>query len=130
MDKEKLKEFNQILLKMRQDILEETSKLSSTIQGGSGKETRLPDPNDRASAETDARVLLRLGDRNRKLLLKIDEALKRIKDGTYGICEICGEEISEERLRYRPVTTQCIRCKTEQEDEEKQMKQNSARWPK
>lgn len=130
MDKEKLKEFNQILLKMKQSILEQTSKLSNTIQGGAGKETHLSDQNDRASAETDTRVLLRLGDRNRKLLLKIDEALKRIKDGTYGVCEICGEEISEERLRYRPVTTQCIRCKTELEDEEKQIKQNSTRWPK
>lgn len=130
MDKEKLKEFNQILLRMKQDILEETGRLSNSIQTGVAKETRLPDPNDRASVETDASVLLRLGDRNRRLLLKIDAALKRIKDGTYGICEICGEEISEERLRYRPVTTQCIKCKTELEDEEKQMKQKINRWPK
>jgi DnaK suppressor protein len=127
MEKEKFKEFNRILLKMKQDILEETSRLSSSFQGSDKKETRLPDPNDRASVETDLGVLLRLGDRNRRLLIKIDDALKRIKDGTYGICEVCGEEISEERLRFRPVTTQCIKCKTELEDEEKHMKKKTTR---
>ncbi len=127
MEKEKIKEFNQILLKMKQDILEETSRLSNSFQGSDKKETRLPDPNDRASVETDSGVLLRLGDRNRRLLIKIDDALKRIKDGTYGICEVCGEEISEERLRFRPVTTQCIKCKTELEDEEKHMKKKTTR---
>jgi DnaK suppressor protein len=130
MEKERLKEFNQILLKMKQDIVEETSRMSNSLQGSGKEETRMPDPNDRASMETDSGVLLRLGDRNRKLLLKIEDALKRIKDGTYGICEICGEEISEERLRFRPVTTQCIKCKTELEDEEKQMKKKTSRWPK
>ena len=130
MEKEKLKEFNQILLKMKQDIVEETSRLSSSLQGSGNKETRMPDPNDRASMETDSGVMLRLGDRNRKLLLKIDDALKRIRDGTFGICEICGEEISEERLHFRPVTTQCIKCKTELEDEENQMKKKSVRWPR
>ncbi len=118
MKEEKLKEFKQILLKMRQDILEEGSRLSNSLQGTGERNVRLSDPNDRASMETDSRVLLRLGDRNRKLLHKIEGALKRIQDGTYGVCEICGEEISEKRLRFRPVTTQCIKCKTELEDEE------------
>lgn len=130
MEKEKLKEFNQILLKMKQDILEETGKLSDHFQGGGESNRSLSDPNDRASMETDTRVLLRLGDRNRKLLIKIDESLKKIKDGTYGLCEICGEEISEERLMFRPVTTQCIKCKTELEDEEKQMKKKTTKWPR
>ncbi len=130
MEKERLKEFNQILLKMRQDILEETGRLSDHFQTGGERNIRLSDPNDRASIETDAGVLLRLGDRNRKLLIKIEDALKRIRDNTYGICEICGEEISEERLRFRPVTTQCIKCKTELEDEEKLLKKKTTRWPR
>ncbi len=131
MEKEKLKEFNQLLLKMKQDILEESGRLSDHFQGSGGESNRaLSDPNDRASMETDSRVLLRLGDRNRKLLIKIEEAFKRIKDGTFGLCEICGEEISEERLKFRPVTTQCIKCKTEREDEENILKKNLKKWPR
>ena len=57
--------------------------------------------------------------RERKLLKKIEEAVEQIDSGTYGICEICGQEISLKRLEARPVTTMCIDCKTEQEEEEK-----------
>lgn len=130
MEKDKLREFNQILLKMRQDILEETGRLSSHFQSRGERNIQLSDPNDRASVETDAGVLLRLGDRNRKLLIKIDDAQKRIREGTYGICEICGDEISEERLRFRPVTTQCIKCKTDLENEENELKKKTKRWPR
>ncbi|MCL5277335.1 MAG: RNA polymerase-binding protein DksA [Deltaproteobacteria bacterium] len=128
MEKKGLREFNQILLSMKQKILEESGKLSDHFQSEGNKNLRLSDPNDRASMETNASVMLRLGDRNRKLLLKIEKALKKIKDGTYGLCEICGEEISEERLRFRPVTTQCIKCKTELESEEDLMKKKLKRW--
>jgi DnaK suppressor protein len=62
---------------------------------------------------------LRIRDRERKLIGKIKEALERIEQGTYGICEDCGEEISTERLKARPVTTLCIDCKKTQETEEK-----------
>jgi DnaK suppressor protein len=62
---------------------------------------------------------LRIRDRERTLIGKIREALERIEDGTYGICEECGEEITAERLKARPVTTLCIECKKRQETEEK-----------
>ena len=74
---------------------------------------------DQASAEIDRNFMLRLKGRERKLLKKIDQALEKIEGGTYGICEACGEEINIKRLKARPVTTMCIECKTEQEEEEK-----------
>jgi DnaK suppressor protein len=85
----------------------------------SDEEETFPDPTDRASLESDRNFLLRIRDRERKLILKIEEALDRIEKGTFGICEVCGEEISEERLQARPVTTLCIDCKTEEEEKEK-----------
>lgn len=77
-----------------------------------------PDLSDQASAEMDQNFLLRLKDRERKLIKKIDEALNRIAAGEYGICERCGQEIPYPRLKARPVTTLCIECKTQQEQEE------------
>ena len=78
-----------------------------------------PDLTDQASAEADKNFTLRLREREQKLLKQIDEALDRIANGTFGICEHCGEEISFKRLKARPVTTYCIDCKTIQEEEEK-----------
>jgi DnaK suppressor protein len=78
-----------------------------------------PDPTDRAAMESDRNFLLRIRDRERKLISKIREALERIDEGTYGICESCGEDISEQRLKARPVTTLCIDCKKRQEANEK-----------
>ncbi len=75
----------------------------------------LPDPNDRASRETDTSRALRLRDRDRKLIAKVEEALARIDAGTFGRCESCGGRISAARLKARPVTTLCIDCKTEAE---------------
>ena len=82
-------------------------------------ETIFPELGDQASAEIDRNFMLRLRGRERKLLKKIDEAMEKIEKGTYGICEVCGEEINIKRLEARPVTTMCIECKTEQEEEEK-----------
>ncbi len=79
----------------------------------------LPDPTDRASLETDRSHALRLRDRDRKLISKIQEALERIASGTFGICESCGKRISPARLRARPVTTLCIECKREAEQLER-----------
>jgi len=78
-----------------------------------------PDMTDQASAETDQNFTIRLREREQKLLKKIDDALERINNGTFGICESCGEEISLKRLEARPVTTLCIDCKTRQEADEK-----------
>jgi len=78
-----------------------------------------PDPNDRASLESDRNFELRIRDRERKLIIKMQEALKRMDDSIFGICEICNGLISEKRLMARPVTTLCIDCKMKQEKMEK-----------
>ena len=78
------------------------------------------DPTDRATFESDRNLLLRMRDRERKLLVKIDEAFARIGDGSYGRCEECAGDIGIERLRARPVTTLCIGCKSSQEARERQ----------
>ncbi|MSP57125.1 MAG: RNA polymerase-binding protein DksA [Myxococcales bacterium] len=79
----------------------------------------LPDSIDLASSETDRDFNLRMRDRERKLIYKLKEAIARCEDGSYGECEICGEEVSEGRLMARPVTTHCIDCKTEAEQQER-----------
>lgn len=78
----------------------------------------LSDYADIATVESDRTFHLRIRDRERKLIKKIDQALERIDDGTFGLCERCGEEIGIERLKARPVTTFCIQCKTRLEKEE------------
>jgi len=78
-----------------------------------------PDVSDQASAEVDQNFSMRIRDRERKLLKKIDEALDRMSSGTYGICERCEGDIPHKRLKARPVTTLCIECKTLQEQEER-----------
>ena len=94
------------------ELLDEAEKTVSDMT--TGKEN-FPDPNDRATLESDRNFELRIRDRERKLLVKIQEAIKRLDDGVFGICEACGGTISEKRLIARPVTTQCIDCKTKQE---------------
>ncbi len=79
----------------------------------------LPDEIDQASSEYQQGLTLRLRDREKYLIQKIDHALTRIEDGTFGICEECSEPISVKRLEVRPETTLCIRCKEEQEKEER-----------
>lgn len=116
MNKEKQEEFRELLNQRLSDLLEEATK---TVSGMTGQEENFPDPTDRASMESDRNFTLRIRDRERKLITKIKEALERIDEGTFGICEQCGEPISEERLRARPVTTLCIECKKKQENEEK-----------
>lgn len=118
MEKEKLEYFRKILLQRLQVLLEEAGK---TVEDMNSVKVRFPDPTDGASAEFDRDFLLRIRDRERKLINKVQQALDRIDNGTYGICEACGREISEKRLKARPVTTLCIRCKTKQEEEEKRL---------
>jgi DnaK suppressor protein len=83
------------------------------------EQTMFPDLGDQASAETDRNFMLRLKGREQRLLIKIEEAIEKIDLGSYGICDSCGEEIRTPRLEARPVTTLCIECKMEQEEEEK-----------
>jgi len=80
------------------------------------------DPNDRASAESGSSFDLRLRDRDRTRSTKIREALQRIDEGTFGICEDCGQRIDDRRLSARPVTSQCIECKEDQERRERREK--------
>ncbi len=82
------------------------------------EEENFPDPTDRASLESNRNFTLRLRDRDRKLVAKIKEAIKRIEGGTFGTCDGCGGEIEEKRLIARPVTSLCIDCKTVAEEEE------------
>ncbi len=109
---------------IRKDLEAQKSALlteAGVIIGGGLNPDKLnfPDMTDQAAAEADKNFTLRLREREQKLLKKIDEALDRIANGTFGICESCGEEISHKRLKARPVTTYCIDCKTKQEEEEK-----------
>ena len=117
MDQEKLLYFKGLLEGMLHDLLVEAGKTATDMRQDSNGD--FPDPTDRASLESDRNFTLRIRDRERKLIGKIKEALERIETGSYGVCESCGEEISEARLKARPVTTLCIECKTKQEQEEK-----------
>ena len=90
-----------------------------TVQGLLDLTDNMPDPLDRATFESDRSTLLRIRDRESYLIRKIKKALDRLEDGTFGICESCGKEISVERLKVRPVTLHCIKCKTRMEKIEK-----------
>jgi DnaK suppressor protein len=103
-----------------EDRLEELlSQADNTVSGMTTPKENFPDPTDRAALEADRNFMLRIRDREHKLIKKIKEALERIENDTYGICESCGEEISIKRLKARPVTTQCIDCKSKEEALEK-----------
>jgi DnaK suppressor protein len=116
MDREQLDYFRNLLQSQLDELIEEALK---TMDGMTSLKDTFPDPTDRASLETDRNFLLRIRDRERKLIDKIKEAIERIDQGTFGICEMCGKEISQERLMARPVTTLCIECKKKQEAREK-----------
>ena len=116
MNEAKLEYFRGILKEEMQSLLDEAGK---TVSEMTSDTTNFPDPNDRASQESDRTFELRIRDRERRLINKIREALERIDDGTFGICDLCGEEISEGRLKARPVTTLCIDCKIEEEKKER-----------
>jgi len=116
MDQKELDRFRKLLEEKREEILSEAERTLTELTDHSGN---IPDPNDRASAEADRSFELRIRDRERKLLPKIEAALERIKDGTFGECEECGVGIGLKRLEARPVTSLCIDCKTLQEKNEK-----------
>ena len=116
MDEKRLEFFRSLLNEQMKELIGEAAK---TVNDMTVTEGEFPDPTDRASWESDRNFLLRIRERERKLITKIGEALARIEEGAFGICERCGEEISEKRLEVRPVTTLCIKCKEEQENMEK-----------
>jgi len=116
MNKETMEYFRHVLNEEMRTLLEEAGK---TVSEMTADTTNFPDPTDRATQESDRNFELRIRDRERRLINKIKEALQRIDDGTFGSCDLCGEDISEGRLKARPVTTLCIDCKMEEERKEK-----------
>lgn len=99
----------------RESLLADSGLTIETDQQGEA----FPDLGDQATAEADQNFSLRLRERDQNLLKKIEGALSRITNNTFGICEFCEETISMPRLKARPVTTFCIDCKTKQEEDEK-----------
>ncbi len=116
MKKKDIKYFEKLLNDQLEELL---SQADDTVTGMTTPKENFPDPTDRASLEADRNFMLRIRDRESKLIKKIKKTLERIEDGTFGICESCGEDISIKRLKARPVTTQCIDCKTKEEALEK-----------
>lgn len=115
MEAKDLEFFRQILNDMLDDI---TRKGEETLEEMTDSGEVYADPADRATAESDRAFTLRLRDRERKLIKKIQQAIDRIDDGDFGVCSECGEDISIPRLKARPVTTLCIDCKSKQEADE------------
>jgi DnaK suppressor protein len=116
MDAEKLKYFRNVLNDEMKALLSEAGK---TVTEMNVESSNFPDPTDRATQESDRSFELRIRDRERRLINKIKDALERIDKGDFGICDECGEDISEARLKARPVTTLCINCKMDEEQKEK-----------
>jgi DnaK suppressor protein len=108
--------FREKLLAWREDILREARE---TLQHLQDENQNHPDLADRASSETDRAIELRARDRQRKLIAKIDAALQRIEDGTYGYCEETGEPISLKRLEARPIATLSIEAQERHERRER-----------
>lgn len=120
--KEDLDEIRADLTLRRNKLLEMVkNQLKSDI---SLDRNEMADENDLASSEYLLSFELRIRDREKYLLRKIEDALERIDTGEFGVCESCGEDISVPRLKARPVTTMCIRCKEEQERKEKEYVDN------
>ena len=110
--------FRDILGAWKRELMEEVDR---TVHHMQDEAANFPDPNDRATQESEFTMELRTRDRERKLIKKIDESLKDLEDGDYGYCEECGVEIGIRRLEARPTATLCIDCKTLAEIKERQM---------
>jgi DnaK suppressor protein len=117
MSKEQLEHFRVILLSWKRDLMEEVDR---TVSHMKDEAANFPDPNDRATQEEEFSLELRTRDRERKLIRKIDEALKRVEDGSYGYCLETGEEIGVKRLEARPVATLTIEAQERRERRERQ----------
>ena len=111
-----LEHFRKILLDWKRELMEEVDR---TVHHMQDEAANFPDPNDRATQESEFTMELRTRDRERKLIKKIDEALNKIDTGEYGYCEQCGVEIGIRRLEARPTATLCIDCKSLDEIREK-----------
>jgi DnaK suppressor protein len=117
--KKELKKFQELLEDKRKVVLERARQMLS--EGMVLDANDLPDEMDLASSEYIQSFEFRLRGREKSLLSKLDLALKKIEDGTFGVCEICDEPIGKKRLEARPETSLCIKCKEDQEREERTM---------
>src|SRR5215467_12031515 len=118
--KKELKKFQELLEEKRKAVLDRAREMLS-VENMALDTNDLPDEMDLASSEYLQSFEFRLRGREKSLLSKLDLALKKITDGTFGICEICEEPIGKKRLEARPETTLCIKCKEDQEREERTM---------
>jgi DnaK suppressor protein len=117
MGREQLDHFRVILNSWKRDLMEEVDRTMSHMKDEAANP---PDPNDRATLESEFALELRTRDRERKLIRKIEEALSRIEDGSYGYCNETGEPIGVKRLEARPVATLCLEAQERRERREKQ----------
>lgn len=117
MSQEQLEHFRTILLSWKKDLMNEVDR---TVLHMKDEAANFPDPNDRATQESEFSLELRTRDRERKLIRKIEEALNRIEDGSYGYCVETGEEIGIKRLEARPVATLCVEAQERRERRERQ----------
>ena len=116
MNKKNKEFFKKYLAERFEELI---NQAGNTVSGMTETKENFPDPTDRAALEADRNFMLRIRDREAKLIKKIKAALDRIEKDTFGICESCGEDITLKRLKARPVTTQCIDCKSKEEALEK-----------
>jgi DnaK suppressor protein len=116
MEEKDLEFFRHLIIQWMEELLDHADE---TVEGLLDSQENLADPMDRAAVESERIWTLRIRDRESKLIKKIRQSLEDIENGEYGICEDCGEDISIERQRARPVTSFCIGCKTKRESVEK-----------
>ncbi len=117
MNQSQLDHFRNILQSWKKDLMQEVDR---TVLHMQDEASNFPDPNDRATQESEFSLELRTRDRERKLIRKIEEALNRIEDGSYGYCVETGEEIGVKRLEARPVATLCVEAQERRERRERQ----------
>jgi DnaK suppressor protein len=125
MSKEQLAHFAAILNSWKRELMNEVDR---TVHHMQDEAANFPDPNDRATQESEFGLELRTRDRERKLLRKINSAIARIEDGTYGYCEETGEEIGLKRLEARPVATLCLEAQERREMSERQFRDRDDRY--
>ncbi len=118
MNEKQVEHFRKILGAWKRQLMEEVDR---TLHHMQDEAANFPDPNDRATQESEFTLELRTRDRERKLIRKIDDALISLDSGEYGYCEACGIEIGIRRLEARPTATLCYDCKVLDEIREKQM---------
>ena len=118
MNDQQVAHFRDILLAWKRGLMEEVDRTVHHMQDDAAN---FPDPNDRATQESEFSMELRARDRERKLIKKIDESIRNLDNSEFGFCEACGVEIGIKRLEARPTATLCIDCKVIDEIREKQM---------